>query len=210
MQKTFGVGPHTISVPRFQPAESVSFKSNFPVSETDLLKIIAILRMAVPYTGMIISTRERPEIRKKAFDLGISQASAASRTSPGEYSNKAGGNSKRLQQFLLADERNIGEVIEGVLKQGYIPSFCTACYRKGRTGDEFMPLAIGGSIHNFCLPNALLTLKEYLEDFATPDLLQLGNEAISSNLANIEKEQMRLETESRLLRIEAGERDLLF
>ncbi|MCL5410265.1 MAG: [FeFe] hydrogenase H-cluster radical SAM maturase HydG [Patescibacteria group bacterium] len=205
LDKKFGVGPHTFSVPRFQPADSVDMDMPYKVSEEKLLKIIAILRLAVPYTGMIISTRERPEIRAKAFKIGISQTSAGSRTSPGGYGHK-----KVLEQFNIADERDVPQIIESVLGQNLLPSFCTACYRQGRTGEKFMTLAKPGDIHNLCRPNAILTFKEYLEDYANAKIKKLGQKIIEKYLNMIEKEETKKETIKRLERIEKGERDLYF
>ncbi|MBU0953348.1 MAG: [FeFe] hydrogenase H-cluster radical SAM maturase HydG [Nanoarchaeota archaeon] len=206
LDRTYGVGPHTFSVPRWQPADAVAWEEPpAPVSENELLNIIAILRMAVPYTGMIISTRERPEIREKAFEIGISQTSAASRTAPGGY-----GKSEKLAQFSLADHRTVDDVLKGILKQGLLPSFCTACYRKGRTGATFMDLAKPGNIHNLCRPNALLTFKEYLEDYASPEVKERGLLVIENYLAQIPDAATKRETRARLDRIEQGERDLYF
>ena len=204
--KKHGVGPHTFSVPRWQPAQTVGWnKPPHPVSAEELLKIIAILRMAVPYTGMIISTRESAQTRRKAFELGISQTSAASRTSPGGY-----GKNEETQQFTVADPRSVKEVVEDIMKQGLLPSFGTACYRKGRTGKNFMELAKPGNIQELCRPNAILTFKEYLEDYADGELKDLGLKIIEKYLAEIKNEKMREETKLRLKRIEAGERDLYF
>lgn len=206
MEKTFGVGPHTISVPRWQPAKGVDWqKPPHYVSDDELLKIIAILRIAVPYTGMIISTRERPEVRAKAFEIGISQTSAASRTSPGGY-----GSGEKLTQFNIADNRPVNEVLKSVLAQGLLPSFCTACYRTSRTGDAFMSLAKTGGIQNLCRPNALLTFKEYLEDYAPNELKDLGKSVLNKYLNEISDEKRKKETIARLKRIEKGERDLYF
>jgi len=205
LDKKFGVGPHTFSIPRFQPAESVNIKLPYSVSEDELLKIIAILRLSVPYTGMIISTRERPEIRAKAFKIGISQTSAASRTSPGGY-----GREKDLEQFHVADHRNVNEILVSVLKQGLLPSFCTACYRQGRTGLKFMNLAKTGNIHNFCRPNAILTFKEYLEDYAPENIKNLGLRIMNKYLKRIDNKDIKKETETRLKKIAKGERDIYF
>ncbi len=205
MEKTFGVGPHTISVPRLQPAPTVNMEMPYRVSEEDLLKIIAILRMAVPYTGMILSTRERQEVREKAFEIGISQTSAGSRTSPGGYGQK-----NELRQFSVADNRCLDEVVLGIMEQGKLPSFCTACYRKGRTGEAFMDLAKPGNIHHLCRPNAIMTFKEYLEDYATPQVKVTGIKIINRYLEEIEDLERREETKKRLTRIERGERDLHF
>jgi 2-iminoacetate synthase len=203
MDKKYGVGPHTISVPRFQYAQTVTFKPQYPVSERDFLKLIAILRLAVPYTGMIISTRERPEIRRQAFKIGISQASAASRTTTGGY-----GKAKVAEQFTLQDERSLEEVIRDIVSQGFLPSFCTACYRRGRTGAKFMQLSKPGEIHNFCRPNGLLTFAEYLQDFTTDGLRTKGQELIQSYLNKIQDASLRQATFERLEKIKQGERDL--
>ena len=206
LDRKFCVGPHTISVPRWQPADTVSWdKAPYSVSKDELLKIIAILRMAVPYTGMIISTRESPEIRAKAFEIGISQTSAASRTSPGGY-----GMEGELSQFSLSDHRTIDEVLESILKQELLPSFCTACYRLGRTGQNFMNFAKPGNIQNFCRPNAILTFKEYLEDYASEKVRNLGLKIIDQYLEKIPNPNIITETKKRLHRIEQGERDLYF
>ena len=206
LDKKFGVGPHTFSIPRFQPAETVDWSQpSYFVSENELLKIIAILRIAVPYTGMIITTRERAEIRAKAFEIGISQTSAASRTSPGGYGTK-----KELTQFFLSDHRSVDEVLRSILKQELLPSFCTACYRKGRTGKSFMDLAKPGNIQNLCRPNAILTFKEYLEDYALGETKELGIKIMNKYLKYIPDNNILKETQIRLERIEAGERDIYF
>lgn len=205
MEKKLGVGPHTISVPRCRPADGVEYKPEHHVSDDDFLMIIAVLRLAVPYTGMILSTRERADLRTKAFKLGISQASAASRTSPGGYGEGIGRG-----QFSVNDERPLDEVIKSVLDQELLPSFCTACYRRGRTGEAFMELAKPGEIHNFCRPNGILTFKEYVEDFASDDVKRVGLELITKYLSEIVDEKLRKGTEERLQRIEKGERDIYF
>ena len=192
--KKHGVGPHTFSVPRWQPAETVGWaKPPHHVSEDELLKIIAILRLAVPYTGMIISTRERPELRAKAFEVGISQASAASKTSPGGY-----GKSEEATQFLVADQRKVDEVLKSILEQGLLPSFCTACYRLGRTGDKFMEYAKSGRIQNFCLPNAILTFKEYITDYGDQTLKELGEKTITKELESIPDPKIKEETKKKI------------
>ncbi len=162
LDKKYHIGPHTISVPRLQPAPQVKYKTRYAVSDPDFLKIIAILRMAVPYTGLILSTRESASLRKKAFHLGVSQASAGSRTTTGGY-----GKDKEQPQFKVQDERSLKEVVRDVVKDGFLPSFCTACYRKGRTGEAFMKLSKPGEIHKFCRANGLLTFAEYMQDFLT-------------------------------------------
>lgn len=205
LDKNFGVGPHTISVPRFRPAPTVSYRPEWPVSDAEFLKIIAILRVAVPYTGMIISTRERPEIRKLAFKIGISQTSLCSVTSVGGY-----GRRSSQPQFNICDERSLEEIINGLLEDRLLPSFCTACYRIGRTGETFMGLAKPGEIHNFCRPNALLTFCEYLEDFARGDIYRKGYQLINFYLEKIPDQELRRQTEEKLLKIKQGQRDLYF
>ncbi len=210
LSTAFGVGPHTISVPRFRPAPSVGFEPSFPVSDEDFLKLIAVLRIAVPYTGMIITTRERPEIRETAFRIGISQTSAASTTTPGGFALKGRSGGKGVEQFSLSDKRTLDEIAISVMKQGYTPSFCTACYRKKRTGSVFMDLARPGDIHEFCAPNSILTLLEYIEDIAGPESRALGMEIIRKSLDAIESPAIRKETEEKIERIKKGERDLYF
>ncbi|HXI10436.1 MAG TPA: [FeFe] hydrogenase H-cluster radical SAM maturase HydG [Thermodesulfobacteriota bacterium] len=209
LSAAFGVGPHTISVPRFRPAPSVGFAPSYPVSDGDFLKLIAVLRIAVPYTGMIITTRESPEIRETAFRIGISQTSAASTTTPGGFAIRENGG-RGVEQFTLSDKRTLDEIAISVMKQGYTPSFCTACYRKNRTGSVFMDLAKPGDIHEFCAPNSILTLLEYLEDIASPESRALGMEIIKKSLDGIENPAIREATEEKIERIKKGERDLYF
>jgi 2-iminoacetate synthase len=205
LDRTFGVGPHTISVPRFRPAPSVDYEPAYRVADEDFLKLIAILRVSVPYTGMIITTRERPEIRKAAYQIGISQTSAGSVTVTGGYSHKYS-----QPQFEISDGRPLEAVIKDVLGHNLLPSFCTACYRIGRTGKDFMALSKPGQIQKFCRPNALLTFAEYLEDFAANSLYEKGRQVIDFYLKKIDNESLRQETERRLERIKEGERDLYF
>lgn len=207
LQDTFGVGPHTLSIPRFRPAESVTMEASCPVSDEDFLKLIAILRIAIPYTGMIITTREKPEIREKAFRIGITQTSAASKTSPGAFGK---GNGKHVEQFRLSDARSLDETAISIMEQGYTPSFCTACYRKERTGETFMDLAKPGDIQHFCGPNSILTLMEYLEDHASPEGKKMGMEMIRKELGGIKNSATRKMTEERIKRIRRGERDIYF
>ena len=204
MEDKYGVGPHTISVPRVRPAPSVVYSPGFPVSDSDFLRLIAVLRLAVPYTGMILSTREPPELRKKAFRIGISQASAGSKTSPGGYSAKETG------QFEISDRRPVDEVVRGMCRQGLLPSFCTACYRSKRTGEAFMKLAKTGNINFLCRPNAVLTFKEFMVDYASPAAREEGEKAIARELERIGDAERKEETKRRLGRIEKGERDLYF
>jgi 2-iminoacetate synthase len=205
LEKKYGVGPHTISVPRFQPAPTVNCRLPQQISEAQLLKIISILRMAVPYAGIIISTRESAEMRAKAFEIGVSQTSAASVTSPGGYGKENG-----VEQFVRQDQRSVDEVLMSILQQGLLPSFCTACYRTGRTGGKIMGLIKSGEINELCRPNAILTFQEYLEDYASCAVKSLGKEIIGKYLSQISDEETRNETAIRLKRIERGERDLYF
>lgn len=210
LDQKYNVGPHTISVPRFQSANSVLYNARFPVSDEEFLKLIAILRVAVPYAGLIISTREPPDLRSKAFQIGISQSSAASRTSPGGYQSTRISFKQSTGQFSLSDTRTVEETIADVSKYGILPSFCTACYRNNRTGDRFMQLAKTGKIHHLCRPNAILTFKEYLEDYAQQETKKLGQELIEKELERIDDSNRKSETQNRLKRIEKGERDLYF
>ena len=205
LDKKYRIGPHTISVPRLQPATEVRYKSRFSVSDRDFLKIVAILRIAVPYTGLILSTRESAALRKKAFHIGISQASAGSRTTTGGY-----GKNEEQPQFKVQDERNLEQVIQDVVKDGFLPSFCTACYRKGRTGEAFMELSKPGEIHKFCRANGLLTFAEYMQDFLTNGMRKKGEELIEFYLNKIEDKGLRQKTKERLVQIYKGKRDLYF
>ncbi len=203
------MGPHTISVPRIEPAENSDVAENPPaaVSDHDFLRLIAILRLAVPYTGIILSTRENATIRRQCYHLGISQISASSRTNPGGYAERD-EDPHAGSQFSLGDHRTLDEVIADCLDLGYLPSFCTACYRRGRTGADFMDLAKPGLIKEYCQPNAILTVKEYLEDYASPATRVLGERLIAESVDAIEKDGLRCDVCERLVKIEDGERDL--
>jgi 2-iminoacetate synthase len=209
LEARFGVGPHTISVPRIEPAEgsAVAMNPPAPVRDHDFLRLIAILRLAVPYTGIILSTRENATIRRQCYALGVSQISASSRTNPGGYSESA-HDPHEGSQFSLGDHRSLDEVIADCLELGFLPSFCTACYREGRTGADFMDLAKPGLIKEYCQPNAILTIKEYLEDYASPETRELGERLIGRSLEALSTETMRCDICDRLSRIARGERDL--
>ena len=211
LEKKFGVGPHTISVPRWRPAPGVEFQPDHSVADEDFKRLIAILRLAVPYTGMIISTRESVEMRTEAFALGISQTSAGSCTSPGGYGPK-GEHLETFagEQFAISDPRTPDEVIQSVCQMGYIPSFCTACYRKGRTGESFMDLAKPGEIQALCGPNAILTFYEYLLDYGTLETRKIGRKVISDHLKDILDKELRKKTQRGLDEIEKGGRDIYF
>ncbi len=210
LEAKFGVGPHTISVPRICPADDIDV-NEFSNAVPDKLwqKIVAIIRIAVPYTGMIVSTRESEANRKAALELGISQISGASSTSVGGYVTPEKPE-ENTAQFERSDTRTLDEVSDWLIRMGYIPSFCTACYREGRTGDRFMPLAKSGKIQNCCQPNALMTLKEYLEDYASPETKAHGEALIEKELMNIPNEKIRQITIDNLKKIENGERDFRF
>ncbi len=210
LEAVFGVGPHTISVPRICPADDIDV-NEFSNALPDAIwrKIVAIIRLAVPYTGMIVSTRESEENRRAALELGVSQISGASSTSVGGYV-KPESPEENTAQFDRSDTRTLDEVADWLIRMGYIPSFCTACYREGRTGDRFMSLAKSGAIGNCCQPNALMTLKEYLVDYANPLTQEHCEELIKKELLNIPNEKVRKITEENLKKIESGERDFRF
>jgi 2-iminoacetate synthase len=211
LDKEFGVGPHTISVPRIEPALNTPVANNppAPVSDDDFKKLVAILRLAVPYTGMILSTRETAKMRNEVFGLGISQISAGSRTTPGGYKSSKQGHPDS-EQFSLHDSRSLLEVIKDISRMGYSPSFCTACYRLGRTGQDFMDLAKPGLIQSFCLPNSLLTFKEYLLDYGDQEVRKLGDRVIQEHLSDIKNTKRREKTIQRLEELQKGKRDLYF
>ncbi|MGF7186236.1 2-iminoacetate synthase [Desulfitispora alkaliphila] len=208
LEEKFGVGPHTISVPRLKKAIDVSLEQ-YPhlVTDEEFKRIVAILRLAVPYTGIILSTREEPRFREEVFSVGVSQISAGSCTGVGGYKESEGQGG---MQFEVADNRTPNQVIKSMCKQGYLPSYCTACYRMGRTGDRFMQFAKSGKIHDLCYPNAMITFKEYMEDYGDEELKELGEEVIQANLKNIPSEKMRATTIDRLGKVAMGERDLYF
>ena len=211
LDQVMGVGPHTISVPRLQPAENVK-QEDYPylVSDADFKKIVAIIRLAVPYTGMILSTRENTAFREEVMSVGISQISAGSCTGVGGYVQSQNPDPNEKPQFEVGDHRSPIEIIKSLCTQGYIPSYCTACYREGRTGDRFMQLAKSGQISNVCQPNALLTLKEYLLDYGDDEARQLGESLISKELETIPNPKAKEVTIEKLQRISNGERDLRF
>ena len=237
LEEEFGCGPHPVSFPRIEPAEGTPFSlpENIPhpVSDADFMKIIAIIRIAMPYTGIIISTRERPEMRDRLVKYGVSQISAASETNPGGYDEDAGSptevsatlsSSKKKHseakpyektgdtgaQFTLGDHRSLDEVISMMIDGGYIPSFCTGCYRKGRVGADFMDLAKPGLIKEYCKPNAMFTFREYLEDYASPATKEKGLRLLKELTQTFTKEELKKRVEGNLCKIGDGERDLYF
>ena len=210
LEAKFGVGPHTISVPRIRHADDID-PSAFDNSINDdiFAKIVACIRVAVPYTGMIVSTRESQKCRERVLQLGISQISGGSRTSVGGYAEPE-PEEDNSAQFDVIDTRTLDEVVNWLMRQGFIPSFCTACYREGRTGDRFMTLLKNGQIQNCCHPNALMTLKEYLEDYASEDTKKIGNELIERELLNIPNEKVKKIAEDNIKNIHGGKRDFRF
>ncbi len=209
LEAVHGVGPHTISVPRVKRADDID-PNEFDNSLSDEMfcKIAACIRIAVPYTGMIVSTRETPEVREKIIRLGVSQISGGSRTSVGGYCEEERPHD--TEQFDVSDNRTLDEVVNWLMTAGYIPSFCTACYREGRTGDRFMSLCKSGQIQNCCHPNALMTLKEFLMDYASDDTRKKGEALIEKEIDNIGKDKVKEIVRERLVKIENGERDFRF
>ena len=210
LEAVYGVGPHTISVPRIKRADDIDpnvFDNG--ISDETFAKICALIRICVPYTGMIISTRESKEVREKVIRLGVSQISGASKTSVGGYSEEE-PEEENSEQFDVSDKRTLDEVVRWLMEMDYIPSFCTACYREGRTGDRFMSLCKSGQIQNCCHPNALLTLNEFLQDYASEETKKLGKEMIEREIPNIPNEKARNLTIEHLHDIESGKRDFRF
>ncbi len=213
LQERFGVGPHTISFPRLQPAAGVHLDEDYLVDDEDFKRLIAILRLAVPYTGLILTARERPELRREVMAFGVSQIDAGSRIELGGYTEVGDAQVQHLEreQFRLGDIRSLDEVMRELLVDGYIPSFCTACYRLGRTGEHFMEFAIPGFIKRLCTPNALTTLMEYLVDYASPETRAAGERLIAEELDKIDDAKLKAELVRRLERIRTTDaRDLYF
>ena len=209
--KHYQVGPHTISFPRLQPAQGVDFDKMKFVSDHDFKRLVAILRLSVPYTGMILTARESAEIRRELMGFGVSQIDAGTRLELGGYTKQSQEQEMDREQFQLGDARSLDEVMGDLLEAGYIPSFCTACYRLGRTGERFMEFAIPGFIQEKCTPNALTTLEEYLVDYASPKVRETGQKLIEKELKQIEDGPMKRELIDRLHRIqETDDRDLYF
>lgn len=209
-EKYNGVGPHTISFPRIEPAIGTPYASipKYAVSDEDFKKLVAILRLSVPYTGMILTAREKPEVRREVIPLGVSQIDAGSRIGVGGYNQSKGNMLPDKEQFQLGDTRSLDDVIRETCEMDSLPSFCTACYRAGRTGERFMEVAKSSFVHNFCMPNAILTLKEYLLDYASIETRKIGESAIEkyvNRLDNIKTKQFVLQG---LNRLEKGERDI--
>ena len=210
LEAVFGVGPHTISVPRIKKADDID-PSVFDngIDDDIFAKIVACIRSAVPYTGMIISTRESEECRRRLLNLGVSQISGGSKTSVGGYFNPM-PEDENSAQFDVSDRRPLDDVIKWLMEMGYLPSFCTACYGSGRTGDRFMEICKNQQIHNFCHPNAIMTLKEYLTDYASPETQMVGNDLIKNEVDKLSNENIKEIVKDNLLKIQKGERDFKF
>ena len=208
----YGIGPHTISIPRLEPALNAPAANQPPhvVDDESFKKLVAVIRLSVPYTGIILSTRERAELRRDLFEVGISQISAGSRTSPGSYKETEQSlDEHELQQFQLGDHRTLDEIVRDCASLGYMPSFCTACYRSNRTGDRFMELAKTGNIGKICVPNALATFKEYLNDFASDETKETAEIFLEEEIENVEG-TTRNKVDKMIDRVDNGERDVFF
>ena len=210
LEETTGVGPHTLSVPRIRPAENVSLE-NYPylVDDEDFKKIVAILRLAVPYAGLILSTREEPGLRDEIIALGVSQVSTGSCTGVGGYSESY-VDPEEKPQFEVGDHRSPVEMIESLMEAGYIPSYCTACYREGRTGERFMEIVKSGELYKICEANALITLKEFIDDYGTDKTREIGDKLIKKSIDEIDNESFRRSVEEKINKISKGTRDLRF
>ncbi|DAA83206.1 MAG TPA: [FeFe] hydrogenase H-cluster radical SAM maturase HydG [Cyanobacteria bacterium UBA10660] len=211
LEAVYGVGPHTISVPRIRKADDID-PSTFDngIDDDIFAKIVACIRIAVPYTGMIISTRESQKCRERVLNLGISQISGASKTSVGGYAHPEQESEEETAQFDVEDRRSLDEIVKWLMELGYVPSFCTACYREGRVGDRFMEICKEQKIHNFCHPNAIMTLEEYLEDYASPATRKVGEELIDKELKTLGNNKLKCAVEENLDKIKHGERDFRF
>ncbi len=210
LEAVFGVGPHTISVPRIRHADDIDADSfDNGINDDIFAKIVACIRISVPYTGMIVSTRESKACRERVLHLGVSQISGGSKTSVGGYVEPEDDDNKS-EQFDVEDKRTLDEVVKWLMEMGYIPSFCTACYREGRTGDRFMELCKNGQIQNCCLPNALMTLQEYLEDYASPETKKVGEALILKEMQDIPNPKVKLIVDDKLGLIKEGQRDFRF
>jgi 2-iminoacetate synthase len=213
LEACYNVGPHTISFPRITEASTIGMTDKYLVSDEEFTRIIAILRLAVPYTGLILTAREPAHIRREVMRFGVSQIDGGTKLELGSYSQSINETQNlNKEQFTIHDSRSLAEIIDELLETGYLPSFCTACYRLGRTGEHFMEFSVPGFIKRYCTPNAILTLSEYLVDYATPELQKKGWQAINQNLNNLEEHKFANvpEIRKRINRIKQGERDLYF
>jgi 2-iminoacetate synthase len=214
LEACYNVGPHTISFPRIQEASAINFDGKYRVSDADFTKLVAILRLAVPYTGLILTARENAAVRTEVMRFGVSQIDGGTKLEIGSYSESVNEQQDlNREQFHVNDSRSLNEIIDELLSDGYLPSFCTACYRLGRTGEHFMEFSVPGFIKRYCSPNAILTLTEYLEDYAPAHTKEKGYKVIEKNLLDLETSHEKVnvpEIRNRVSRIRAGERDLYF
>lgn len=210
LEACYNVGPHTISFPRIKDASALNMNGRYQVSDEDFKKLIAILRLAVPYTGLILTARETPDVRSETMAFGVSQIDGGTKIELGGYSaSRNEEQNLNREQFRISDERSLAEVIDELIDNDYIPSFCTACYRLGRTGEHFMEFSVPGFIKRYCTPNAVLTLAEYIVDYASPELAEKGWKAIEKNMSGLD-ESMKESVRNKLDRIKNGERDLYY
>lgn len=211
-EAVYDVGPHTISFPRIQLASALEIDKSYSVSNDDFVKLVAILRLAVPYTGMILTARETPDIRREVMKFGVSQIDGGTKLELGGYHEKEGKQQQNLEkeQFFINDSRNLNEIIDELLQNGYLPSFCTSCYRAGRTGEHFMEFSVPGFIKRFCSPNAMLTLAEYLEDYASSETKKAGYQVIDQNVRELARFQNVDDLTARIEKVKQGARDLYF
>jgi 2-iminoacetate synthase len=210
LEACYNIGPHTISFPRLQDASKYEISEEYKVSDEEFTRIVAILRLAVPYTGLILTAREPEHIRKEVLQFGCSQVDAGTKIELGAYSKEDHKQDLTKEQFLINDNRSLSDVIDELIEGNYLPSFCTACYRKGRTGEHFMEFSVPGFIKRYCTPNALLTLSEYIVDYAEGERADKAWKVISKNINDLDDEKMINEINSRIDRIKEGERDLYF
>jgi 2-iminoacetate synthase len=207
----YNVGPHTISFPRIKDAANLNIDPRYEVSDEEFSRLVAILRLAVPYTGLILTARENPDLRKEVMQFGVSQIDGGTRIELGSYADTQNEEQNlNKEQFHIGDSRSLGEVIDELLEDGYLPSFCTACYRLGRTGEHFMEFSVPGFIKRYCTPNAILTLAEYLVDYARPHVAEKGWKVIEENIQQLDDSKRARQLRDRLERIREGERDLYF
>ena len=209
LEACYNVGPHTISFPRIKDASGLNFGDKYFVSDDDFTRLIAILRLAVPYTGMILTAREPEKLRNEIIQYGVSQIDGGTKIERGSYSQEEKNENLNKGQFKINDDRSLAEIIDELLEQDMLPSFCTSCYRRGRTGEHFMEFSVPGFIKRFCGPNALLTLAEYIMDYANATTAEKGWRAIEKNLPTLD-EKTQLSVRSKIEKIRNGERDLYY
>jgi 2-iminoacetate synthase len=210
LEACYNVGPHTISFPRIKDASSLNFGDKYFVTDEDFAELIAILRLAVPYTGMILTARELGKLRNEIIQYGVSQIDGGTKIELGSYSKTESNNNLDKGQFKINNDRSLSEIIDELLEQDMLPSFCTSCYRRGRTGEHFMEFSVPGFIKRFCSPNAILTLAEYIEDYASEQTAGKGWKAIEKNIETFDDDKMKISVRNKIEKIKAGERDLYY